>query len=279
MRDLARRVAVVTGAASGIGRHLAIGLAAEGCSLAIVDVNRQGLEQTASLIKPDNIRITIHVVDVSDCDRMSALFEEVMKEHGKADIVINNAGVAHGGTIREIDYDDFEWVMRINFWGVVYGVKAFLPYLLERNEGHIVNLSSMAGFYTVPYMGAYNVSKSAVRAFSETLYQEIQGTGVGITSVHPSGVKTNMARNSRSSSRLDRNKVIEDIEKRMLTSPEWAAKQIIKAIKKKKFRLIVGWDAWCMYFVGRFFPKVLLIFGGILSKRLFEKNLIGEHER
>ena len=161
MKDLRNKVAAVTGASSGIGRSLAINLAMEGCSVAMADVNKPGLLQTAAMIKNPAVRKSTHAVDVVSRDEVYRFAESVVAEHGKVDIVINNAGVGLAETLEDVTYDDYEWLMGINFWGVVYGSKAFLPYLKQRPEGHIVNISSVHGLFTNPNVGPYCSSKFA----------------------------------------------------------------------------------------------------------------------
>ena len=196
MKILTDRVAAVTGAASGIGRALATNLAAKGCHLAISDVNEQGLRETANLVAHKNAKVTTHIVDVADRDQVYRYAEDVVNQHGRVNIIINNAGVAVGDSIECVSYEDFEWVVGINFWGVVYGTKAFLPYLKKEPEGHIVNISSINGIIPNPYNAPYCATKFAVKGFTETLSQEMRGTSVGVTCVHPGGIGTNIIRNA-----------------------------------------------------------------------------------
>src|SRR5262245_44410387 len=185
MQSLTGKVAVITGAASGIGRALANQLAARGCHLALADIDAHGLEATAAPLRRDDLQVSTHALDVADRDAVYAFADQVLAEHGSAHLVINNAGVAVAQTIAELRYDDFEWLMGINFWGVVHGTKAFLPHLLAQGEGHIVNLSSIFGIVSVPTQGAYNASKFAVRGFTEALRQELCLTPIKVSCVHP----------------------------------------------------------------------------------------------
>ncbi|NQD91769.1 SDR family oxidoreductase, partial [Pseudomonas sp. CrR25] len=172
MQSLAGKVAVVTGAGSGIGRALAEQLALEGCHLALADIDAASLANLADELRPHGARVSCHPLDVADRTAVFAFAEEVLTNHGSAHLIINNAGVAVSQTIAELKYEDFEWLMDINFWGVVHGTKAFLPHLLQNGEGHIVNLSSIFGIIGMPTQGAYNASKFAVRGFTEALRQE-----------------------------------------------------------------------------------------------------------
>jgi len=271
MKDLNGRVAAVTGAASGIGRALALHLAAEGCHVAMADVDSVGLAETARMLEGRSVKATTHIVDVSKYDQVKGFAEEVVEHHGKVNIIINNAGVALSDTIAEGTLEDFEWLFGINFWGVVYGTKAFLPYLFDSGEGHVVNISSLGGFHTTPFLGAYCTSKFAVRGFTETLYQELRGTCVGVTGVHPGGINTSLARNARygKTTESDRDMMIRETEKLFITTSHQAAKKIIHAIKQGKPRLIVGRDAQLMYTLGRLFPVSMMKLGRILSDRTY----------
>ena len=271
MKDLSGRVAAITGAASGIGRSLAVHLASEGCHVAIADVDSVGLAETAKMLEETSVKATPHVVDVSKRDQVNRFAEEVLEHHGKVNIIINNAGVALSDTIVDGTLEDFEWLFGINFWGVVYGTKAFLPYLFDSGEGHVVNISSLGGFHTTPYLGAYCTSKFAVRGFTETLFQELRGTCVGVTCVHPGGISTSLARNCRygKSTESDRDIMIRETEKLFITTSDQAAKRVIHAIRKGKPRLLVGRDAQLMYTLGRLFPVSMIKFGRTLSDRTY----------
>ncbi|MBW1989952.1 MAG: SDR family oxidoreductase, partial [Deltaproteobacteria bacterium] len=189
MKDLRNKVAVVTGASQGIGRETAILLAREGCDLALCDVDEDGLEQTAETIRGLGRKAFTQKVDTSDREAMYAFAEAAAKALGGVHVLVNNAGVALTSNIREMEYEDFEWLMNINFWGMVYGTKAFLPYLEAQEEAHIVNLSSVFGLWAIPSQSAYNCSKFAIRGFTEALGMELAGTGIDVTSVHPGGIR------------------------------------------------------------------------------------------
>src|SRR6476469_5146006 len=193
------RVAAITGAGSGIGRALARELARHGAHLALSDVDEPGLAETVSLCEGYGVKVTARRVDVADRSAVFAWADEVVADHGKVNLVVNNAGVALGATIDDGRLEDVEWLMGINFWGVVNGTKAFLPHLKASGEGHIVNLSSVFGLISVPSQSAYNAAKFGVRGFTDALRMEldIAKCGISSTTVHPGGSTTNIARNAR----------------------------------------------------------------------------------
>jgi short-subunit dehydrogenase len=253
------KTAFITGAGSGIGRALAETLAAEGCNLAISDKNEAALEETAALVRSNHIQVRTTVLDVADREAVQAEAEAVLTHFGGVDLVINNAGVALSDTVAEMSYDDLEWMMNINFWGVVHGTKAFLPAMKARNMGHIVNVSSVFGLFGVPAQSAYCAAKFAVRGFTESLRLEMLGSGVTVHSVHPGGVATNIANNSR----FRRNAVGEtDVEEarkgsaQMLTlPPSDAARIILDGVRKGDPKILVGRDAKIMDLVQRLRPR------------------------
>ena len=199
MKSLKGKVAVITGAGSGIGQATAEALAKQGCELAISDINERGLAETRARCESHGVRVSSARVDVADRAAMYAWADNVVADHGRVNIVINNAGVALGATIEDMSYEDQEWLMGINFWGVVYGTKAFLPHIKKTGDGHVVNISSVFGLIAVPTQSAYNAAKFAVRGFTECLREEMdmEDCGIGVTCVHPGGIKTNIARASR----------------------------------------------------------------------------------
>lgn len=270
MTDIDEKVAVITGAGSGIGRALAIALAKRRCPLSLCDVDREGLAETVRLAEQSNVRVTPHIVDTSDREKMEQFARDTIAEHGRADLIFNNAGVSLTETIEDMTYDDFEWLMNINFWGMVYGTKAFLPHLRERGSGHITNVSSIFGVISVPSQGAYNASKFAIRGFTEALRWELIETGIGVTSVHPGGVKTNIVRSSRfykdGEGGTDKKAMIKRFETLARTTPEQAAAIILKGIEKNDPRVLVGLDAKILDLAQRFFPRsygkiVAMLFG------------------
>jgi NAD(P)-dependent dehydrogenase (short-subunit alcohol dehydrogenase family) len=199
VKNLKDKIVAITGAASGIGRSLALNLADEGCHLAISDINETGLKETADMVcsRSKNLRITTHKVDTSDHKQVKQYADDVVKAHGEVHIIINNAGVVITETIEDLSYEDFEWLMGINLWGVIYGCKEFLPYLKKQDSAHIINISSVNGIFTNPNNGPYCTAKFAVRGFTETLAQELADTKIKVSCVHPGGIKTNIANNGR----------------------------------------------------------------------------------
>lgn len=255
-------VVVVTGAASGIGRSLAIRLARGGIGrIAIADVNGPGLNKTRKLIEDVSIPVSTHTVDVSKLDQMQAFAGEVVAEHGRVTHLINNAGVGLIGTFDQLSIADFEWLMGINFWGVVYGTKVFLPIMLEQESAHLINVSSVFGLIAPPEQSAYCASKFAVRGFTESLRHELEHTNVAVSCVHPGGIKTDIIRNARvGEGARDEWKTqgVEFFEKITQTTAEEAAEIILKGIKKKNPRILVGEDAKQISKIARAFPKKYL---------------------
>ena len=269
METFTGRVAAITGAGSGIGRALARELARRGAHLALSDVNETGLAETVSLCEGHGVKVTSHRVDVADRAAVFAWADTVAAEHGKVNLVVNNAGVALGATIDEGSVDDVAWLMGINYWGVVYGTKAFLPHLKAAGEGHIVNLSSVFGLISVPTQSAYNSAKFAVRGFTDALRMELEiaNCGVSCTTVHPGGVKTNIARNARIDPALEaeaggRAEADRRFDRMAITTPEKAARQILKAVERNRRRVLVGPDAKVIDLISRLpaglYQKVLV---------------------
>ncbi len=261
MKSFSGKVAAITGSGSGIGQATAIALAKEGCHLAISDISRESLDNTIELLAGYPVNISTHVVDVSDREAVYKYAEDTVATHGKVNLIMNNAGVGLGETVDNMSYENFEWLMNINFWGVVYGTKAFLPHLKQAGEGHIINISSVFGIISVPTQSAYNAAKFAVRGFTESLREEldIAGDAVSATCVHPGGVKTNIARNSRmgdmgSMSIGDKEDVANMFEKIAMTTPEAAARTILKGVRKNRRRVLVGGDAVMLDTTQRLIP-------------------------
>jgi NAD(P)-dependent dehydrogenase (short-subunit alcohol dehydrogenase family) len=257
MRRLEGRTAVVTGAAGGIGRAIAEKLAAAGCHLALCDRNESGLADTADSVQALGRRASRHVVDVSKRPAMEALVADVLSFHGNCHILVNNAGVTVISTFENQTLDDFEWLMGVNFWGTVYGCKLFLPALLAADEAHIVNLSSVFGILGVPMQSAYCASKFAVRGLSESLRAELSSTHVGVTSVHPAGVATNIVRDARYSARAVgsmRDNLVNRFSKQ--TQPDEIADRVVQAIRKNDPRVLVARGARVIDTMQRASPSV-----------------------
>jgi NAD(P)-dependent dehydrogenase (short-subunit alcohol dehydrogenase family) len=255
MKKLSDRVAVVTGAAGGIGRATSVALAKEGCHLAICDVNAAGLEETAALVRELGRNVSTHIVDVSSKERMRSFTDEVIAQHGGVNILVNNAGVTVAAPFEQHSLEDFEWIVGINLWGVIYGCKFFLPYLQKAEEAHIVNLSSLFGLLGVPSQTSYCATKFAVHGFSEALWVELRDQGIGVTSVHPGGVRTDIAKSARSTSSAQMNLAINVIE-RFSVTPEHCAKLIVSAIKKNKMKQMVTRETHMIFAAKRLAPQL-----------------------
>lgn len=246
----------MTGAGSGIGRALAQRLAREGMSLALADLDAAGLNETAQMLG-DACSFSAHVVDVGDAKRMQQFAAEVNERHGRVTLLINNAGVAMYGTIEELSIDEIEWLMSINYWGVVYGVKFFLPILRRQPRAHIVNVSSIYGIISPAGQGAYCSAKFAVRGFTEVLLHELAGTTVGVSCVHPGGIRTPIARRARIAAAADpagAALTVKVFDRVALTSPEAAAQRIVQGVKRNEPRILIGKDAVQLDRLQRLFP-------------------------
>ena len=274
MRVIKDTVAVVTGAGSGIGRALALSLASQGARLALADVNSRGLEETVRLLGKAEAKA--YSVDVSKAGEVEAFAHNVERDFGGAALLVNNAGVALQGTFMEISLADMEWLMGINFWGVVYGCRFFLPLLQKEPEGHLVNISSVFGMIGPPGQAAYCSAKFAVRGFTEVLRQELRATNVKVTCVHPGGIKTHIADNARTGANAD-TKLTAQMRERFAqvarTSPEKAAGVIMHGILRDKTRVLIGADAVQVDIMQRLFPaKASAIFTRGMEKRMGVEN-------
>lgn len=262
MKSFKNKVATVTGAGSGIGQALAIALAKHGCHLALSDISEAGLAKTVELLAPYSVKVSTQKVDVAKRDEVATWAKAVVDEHGQVNLIFNNAGVAIGSTAEGVSYEDLEWLIGINFWGVVYGTKEFLPYLKQSGDGHIINISSMFGLTAQPTQSAYNASKFAVRGFTESLRQELdmQNAGVSATCVHPGGIRTNIAKaarmnNSVQSLGMDPLKSQDAFDKLLRTPADDAAQQILEAVRKDRRRLLIGADAKAVDVIQRILPQ------------------------
>lgn len=258
MRDFLAKTVVITGAGSGIGRELAKQFANKGAFLAISDIDEKGVRDTEELIRAKGGKAVAAVLDVSDRAAVYRYADQVQNEFGRVDVVINNAGVTVSERIDALSYDDFEWVMNINFWGVVYGTKAFLPFLKQAKEAYVVNISSLFGLVAFPTQGSYNASKFAVRGFTEALRYELEDTSVMPVCVHPGGIDTNIVSNARfhqgDDGCSDHQAAIRDFSRMAKTSPEDAAKCIVDALMHKNKRVLIGNDAKLFDLMQRLLP-------------------------
>jgi NAD(P)-dependent dehydrogenase (short-subunit alcohol dehydrogenase family) len=260
------KTAVITGAASGIGRALALLFARESANIAISDVNDAELQETAKLAKAAGAAgVHTKVLDVANRGAMFAYADEVAAAHKSIDVVINNAGLTVVASFANGALEDFDRVMNVNFNGVVNGSKAFLPHL-QQSGGSLVNISSVFGFVGIPTQSAYCASKAAVRGFTESLWIEMANSGVHIACVHPGGIKTNVARNAKVTENLDPSDgdPAEQFEKAARTTPDRAAEVIVNGIRKRKSRILIGPDARVFSAVARLFP---VSYKGFLARR------------
>ena len=266
MKNFHNKVAAITGAASGIGRALALNLAREKCDLALSDVNEVGLQETAEQVRALGVKVTTTKVNVADRAAMHAWADQVVKDHGKVNLIFNNAGVALGNTVEDASYEDYEWIMGINLWGVIHGTKAFLPYLKQTGDGHVINVSSIFGLFSQPTQSGYNMTKFAVRGFTESLRQELDldNCGVSATCVHPGGIKTNIAKNARMDDSVlkltggkgSTEKMTQQFEQMFVTTPDKAAQVILNAVRRNARRVLIGNDAKATDVMQRLLPQV-----------------------
>lgn len=250
MREFRGRVAVITGAASGIGRALALDLAARGSLLALSDVDDYGLAETVRRCDRTGAKAKGYHLDVADRAAVQAHAEQVIADFGRAELVVNNAGVTATSSFTETDITDFDWVMNIDFGGVLNGTKAFLPHLIASGDGYLVNISSVFGLFTVPRQTAYHAAKYAVRGFTESLRQElrIDGHPVGVSCVHPGGIRTNIVNNARHSSAEQGKSLSAAFDRIARTTPEVAARTILRGVQRGQSRILIGPDAHALNF-------------------------------
>ena len=264
MKSFAGKVAAITGAASGMGRSLAVALARRDCEVALCDVDERGLAETARLAHAANprVRVTTKRVDVSDGDAVRAWAKDVVAEHGRCNMIFNNAGISYAATVDGCEHVDFERVVDINFWGVVHGTKAFLPYLRASGDGHVINTSSLFGLIAFPGQCTYNASKFAVRGFTEALRIELEITGapVSATCVHPGGIKTNIARASKMHPSMaelgcdDLERARGRFERAFRVTADDAAETILRGVQKNARRVLIGTDARVIDLLQRVLP-------------------------
>ncbi len=254
MKSLKDKVVVITGAGSGIGRALALNLAEKGALLALSDVNEEGLAETVVLAEKAGAQVRSDRLDVADREAFAAYADLVVQEFGRVNVVVNNAGVALAGDFVDLEIKDIDWIMGINFWGVVHGSKFFLPHLIESGDGHLVNISSLFGLVSMPGQSMYNASKYAVRGMTEAIREEmlISGHKVGVTAVHPGGIKTAIARNARVSDHEDKAATAKLFDEKLARmTPEKAAAIIVKGIQRNQARVLVGIDAHLIHTFGK----------------------------
>ena len=263
MKEFRGRVVAITGAGSGIGQALACELSRRGAHLSISDVDEAGLAVTTSRCEGAGHKVAANVVDVSDRSAVADWAATVVEDHGRVNMIVNNAGVALSASVQSMSYEDLEWLMGVNFWGVVHGTKEFLPLLKDAGEGHVVNISSVFGLLAIPSQSAYNAAKFGVRGFTEALRIELDllDDGVSCTTIHPGGIKTNIARNARMSASVEAlgmraNEAAKGLERMFFTTPTRAAKVIIKAVQADKRRAMIGPDAHLFNLMAKLPPAV-----------------------
>ncbi|MCB0942603.1 MAG: SDR family oxidoreductase [Mycobacterium sp.] len=245
MQGFAGKVAVVTGAGSGIGQALAIELGRSGAKVAISDVDTEGLAVTEERLKAIGTPVRADRLNVTEREAFAAYADAVKEHFGKVNQIYNNAGIAFSGDVEVSQFKDIERVMDVDFWGVVNGTKVFLPHLIESGDGHVINISSIFGLFSVPGQAAYNSAKFAVRGFTEALRQEMMLANhpVKVTTVHPGGIQTNIARNATVAEGLDQVALAQSFDKLARTTPERAAQIILDGVSKNRARVLVGADA------------------------------------
>ena len=263
-----------------MGRQLAIQLAGHGCHLALSDVNEPGLAETQALAHQANrsIRISVRKLDVADREAVFAWADATAREHGRVNLVFNNAGVGLSGTAEATKIEDFTWLMNINFWGIVHGTQAFLPHLKDAGDGHIINTSSLFGLIASPGTSAYHAAKFAVRGYTESLRQELDmmKCGVSATCVHPGGVRTAIVRNARTDRSIaalgmDPDSGKEEFSKHLITGAEQASAVILKAVQQDRRRVLIGRDAIVLDKVQRLFPEAYAVFIGMIIRRKYKR--------
>ena len=256
MKSLNEKVVVITGAGSGIGRALALNCAQRGSVLALSDVDETGLAETVAMVTAAGVRkVRSDRLDVADRDAFSRYALDVVQDFGRVNVVVNNAGVALAGDLTDLEYNDMDWIVGVNFWGVVHGTKEFLPHLIASGDGHVVNISSLFGLISMPGQSMYNATKYAVRGMTEALREEmlIADHPVGVTSVHPGGIKTAIARNARVSAKEDKTATADLFDQKLARmTPDKAAEIIVKGILKNQARVLVGIDAHVIHQLAKF---------------------------
>jgi short-subunit dehydrogenase len=257
MTNQSNRTAVITGAGDGIGRALAINLNSCGIDLYLCDIDRERLDATAGMLNSDGVTVSTAVVDCGNREQIETWAAMICAENDSLDFLFNNAGVGYASPFRDASLENFEWLMNINYWGVVWSTKAFLPLLEASTAGHLVNISSIFGMVGIATQSAYNSAKFAVRGFTESLQAEYWDSPLTVTCVHPGGIATNIALRARTDgeasdvSDAERDQAFKQVAR---TTPEKAAQVILKGTLAGRRRGFIGWDAWLMHTLTKFLP-------------------------
>lgn len=255
MKSLNDKVAVITGAGGGVGRALCVVLAQRGVHLAMVDISETALLASAQAVANSGVRVSQHIVDITDKVQMAALPATVLKEHGAVNLLVNNAGITYQKSFVTHSIEDWENIVGINWWGVLYGCHYFLEALQASGDAHIVNMSSMSAMVGLPGQTSYCATKAAVKLLSEAMWAELEKLNIGVTSVHPGAIKTDMIQATlKNSDDIDAAQRNYQLAQKIGVSPEYVARRIVKAIEKKQLRIRVGADSVILDLLKRWFP-------------------------
>lgn len=270
MKNLQGQVVAISGAGSGIGRALAHEFARQGSRLSLSDINLDAANETAAQLQAKGVQVITQQVDVGSLEQVTAWAERTRAHFGRINVVVNNAGVALSGTVGALSMKDYEWIMQVNFWGVVYGTKVFLPHLEASGSGHIVNISSVFGLSAQPLMSGYNASKFAVRGFTESLRQDLDlaRSCVSASCVHPGGIKTNIAKAARvdgsvaAATGKSEAEATREFERSFITTPAKAAQVIVNGVLRNQRRILIGPDArlldWCVRLMPALYQRIFV---------------------
>ena len=271
----AGKVALVTGAGSGLGRALALSFARAGSRVAAIDVDEEGLRETTGMLEALGTQAFTSRVDVSDWEQMKNFAEDLLADWGAVDILVNNAGVGVGGELKDLDIRDFDWIVGINLMGEVYGTRLFLPGMVERRSGHIVNIASLSGLVLLPFHLPYTTTKFGLTGFSEALWAETRRFGIGVTLVCPGAIKTSILQKTRVSAETDgQQKLLESftdvLEKRGM-EPEDVAAKVLKAVERNRFLVLTGGESYVLYYLRRLAPgtmrRLVAVITGMASRK------------